>query len=314
MRLTYTQESDFRRERDFGQKISATFEFIGAHWRPLGRVLLYLVVPAALLQGILSSIMQIQLQESSQALLRQDGSTVVQTQLAMFSNLAGSPFYWLNTVIGTLLVSLIVLSIYGYLVLCLRRTPAEGEVTPAEVWALIRGQLLGTFFSLWGISLIVLLGLALLFFPGAYLGVALSLFFIVRMVEGTGFGRTLSRCLSLTKGKWWSTFGLVLLMMVVVYVFMLGIAVIGLILGGARGLVQAVASQSPVFTIVVSALTTVITLLVYPPMLLALAFQYFNLVERKEGLGLRLMVDGLGQAAAPQVSSAGYRPDEEGEY
>ena len=50
--MRFAQESDFRQLRDFGQKFSASFEFIGAHWRGLGQAMLYLVLPAAILQGI----------------------------------------------------------------------------------------------------------------------------------------------------------------------------------------------------------------------------------------------------------------------
>jgi hypothetical protein len=53
----------------------------------------------------------------------------------------------------------------------------------------------------------------------------------------------------------------------------------------------------------------------YTISLLAMAFQYFNLVERKEGLGLRLLVNELGQPQAIQAAqSSHYRPDDEGEY
>jgi hypothetical protein len=52
MKNTYTSPADFWQVRDFGAKISACFEFIGAHWRPLGKCLVYFVLPGALLLGI----------------------------------------------------------------------------------------------------------------------------------------------------------------------------------------------------------------------------------------------------------------------
>ena len=68
------------------------------------------------------------------------------------------------------------------------------------------------------------------------------------------------------------------------------------------------------FTIVVTCLSSAFKLLLYPPLLLILAFQYFNLVERHDGVGLRRLVDSLGQTAPPQVHNATYQPDDEGEY
>jgi hypothetical protein len=57
-------------------------------------------------------------------------------------------------------------------------------------------------------------------------------------------------------------------------------------------------------------------IMLYPLLFLALAFQYFNLVERKEGEGLRTLVNRIGQpAVATQPYAADrYRADEEGEY
>ena len=68
-----------------------------------------------------------------------------------------------------------------------------------------------------------------------------------------------------------------------------------------------------VLLIVYSGLQTLIMLTFYPFIMIALSFQYFNLVERRDGEGTRLLVDSIGApvvVAAPQ----GLRPDDEGEY
>ncbi|RZK62488.1 MAG: hypothetical protein EOO59_02430, partial [Hymenobacter sp.] len=52
MKNTFTTPADFWQERDFGAKISAIFEFLGAHWRRLGKCLVYFVLPVTLLMGI----------------------------------------------------------------------------------------------------------------------------------------------------------------------------------------------------------------------------------------------------------------------
>lgn len=316
MHARFAQESDFRQERDFGQKISATFEFIGAHWRPLGRVLLYLVVPAALLQNILSVLTQMQLKSSMQAALRPgpslDGALLAQR--ALWGSVAGSPTYWLNIVTGTALVTLLILSIYGYVLVLLGRQAPGPPVTVAEVWAVVRRGFIGTFFSVWGVSLLIILGF-FLFIPGVYLGVVLSLFFIVKLAEGTGFGATLNRCVRLTRGKWWSTFGLLVIMVLLLYVVLIGLGLGATLLSGGLGaVVHASQTSSPVFTVLLTSFNSLLVLLLYPPLLLVLAFQYFNLVERHEGVGLRRLVNSLGQAPAPQATNAAYRPDEEGEY
>jgi hypothetical protein len=94
-----------------------------------------------------------------------------------------------------------------------------------------------------------------------------------------------------------------------------GIGGVALMLsGGVSGAMQAVRTRSPLMSVVIACFASLTTLLLYPPLLLALAFQYFNLAERHEGTGLRLLVNTLGRTAAPQASNATYQPHDEGEY
>lgn len=317
MQETFTKPADFWQQRDFGKKISATFEFIGAHWRPLGKVLLYLAVPLALLQGILGAVMQSQVMGTiRQAMYGPEvGSSVFSRQATMYSELFQSPLYLLNFVISMAFHTVLILSVYGYLYYCVYPTEAGGPVTVSEVWGLVKRRFVGTFFSLIGITILIALGFILLFIPGLYLGIVLSLFFAVKTLEDTGFVTTISRCLSLTSGKWWSTFGLLFIMLLIVYFLFLGVGMFTALFGGLRSLLLSPGTGSSPFLMIISAFTSFITLLVYPLVLLAMAFQYFNLVERKEGVGLRLLVDKLGQPATlPEAQSSYFQPDEEGSY
>jgi len=323
MPLAYTHESDFRQERNFGQKISATFEFIGVHWRPLGRALLYLVAPLALLQGILTALIQSRMLGTILHTARDpqgyNPRDPLATQRAIFGATFQNPLYYLTIATSLVFATMFVLTIYGYLVRCLRPTGTlPTPITPAEVWEVAKRHLLSTFFSFWGIGVIVVLGFLFFVFPGYYLAVALSLFFIVRVVEGTGFFATVSRCLHLIKGKWWSTFGLIITMVGLLYVLMFAVSMfLSLLRVGLPSAFMPTAEPgqvSAVFTVALTLFFTVVAFLIYPPMLLALAFQYFNLVERREGVGLAQLVDQLGQAPAASPAGTTYRPHEEGEY
>ncbi len=323
MPLAYTHESDFRQERNFGQKISATFEFLGVHWRPLGRVLLYLVAPLALLQGILTAVIQSRmfgvLLHGAPSSPGYKPSDPLAAQRAIFGSTFQNPLYYLSIVTLMVFASVFVLAVYGYLVLCLRPAgAAPTPITPGEVWAVVKRHLLVTFFSFWGLGIIVALGFFFFVLPGYYLAVALSLFFIVRVVEHTNFFDTVGRCLSLTKGKWWSTFGLIFIMTLLIYVLMFALSMIfGLLRVAIPSAFLPTVEPGQISTIFVVALTvffTIVTFLIYPPILLALAFQYFNLVERSEGVGLSYLVSQLGQAPAAGPGGTTYRPHEEGEY
>ena len=65
--------------------------------------------------------------------------------------------------------------------------------------------------------------------------------------------------------------------------------------------------------LIVQSLATVGQSMLRAVLLITLVFQYFHLVELKDGTGLRHLVDQLGQAPAP-VTNETYRPDDEGEY
>jgi hypothetical protein len=318
MHQSFAQAADFYRERDFGQKIAATLEFIGAHWRPLGRVLAYVMLPALLVRSVLQALIPRYLPTVFSRHvndLQVDSSGMLRTQANMWHSVFTSPAYWASSLVGSVSFSLLVVSVCGYVVLLARRRTPGPPPTVAEVWAVVRSEFLDAFLSLWGIGVLVGLGFFCLAIPGIYLSVVLSLFFIVSINEGSGFGATFSRCRQLMRGKWWSTFGLIGIALLLYYVVLVGIGGVAvLVSGGYSAMLQAARVKSPLLVVVVSCINSLSTLLLYPPLLLALAFQYFNLVERHDGTGLRLLVDSLGQTAAPQANNATYQPHDEGEY
>ena len=135
MRTTFTDEFDFRQERDFGQKISATFEFLGGHLRPLGRVLLYLVVPVALLRSILAGLSGVLGGNSAAAASASNGVWAMQRDL--LSNYVTEPAYWVTLALNAVFSTLLIIAVYGYVKCCLDRTtaPVAGyfAVTPPEI-------------------------------------------------------------------------------------------------------------------------------------------------------------------------------------
>jgi len=315
--LRYDQALDFWQERDFGQKFSAVFDFLRVHWQPLGRVLLYLVGPLALLQAILLVVMQYQLFGSLGRFGRPDSPYGLGMNFAGFFT---SPTYFGSTLLGTAFYAVLVLSVYGYLLECLYPSQPGQPIGVPQVWAVVKQQFVSTFFSLLGLGLLVLVGFFVFLIPGVYLSVALSLFFVVKLVEGGDFATTLSRCLSLIKGKWWSTFGLIFMMLLLVGLLLrgatlvLGLVVAGLAGAGLLGGLSHSLLNPTVLLAVFGVLSTLGVLLVYPLLLLTIAFQYFNLVERREGVGLRALIQQLGQPAPAGPHHATYRPDEEGEF
>jgi hypothetical protein len=132
--LRYNQATDFWQERDFGQKFSAVFEFLRAHWRSLGRVLLYLVGPLALLQAIAVVVLQYHLFGSVSRLYHMSSVSASVDFLQFFT----SPAYFSSTLLGAAFYTVLVLSIYGYLLECLYPTQPGQPLGVAEVWAVVK--------------------------------------------------------------------------------------------------------------------------------------------------------------------------------
>jgi hypothetical protein len=329
----FTREADFRRERDFGAKIGATFEFVAAQFKPLLKCLLCFVLPGALLAGIGMGLIMSRFLGMLPHLPGGRNTLGGPVEIAQPYN--ANPFANAGAVLGVglaalgILAAFILLSSTVYAFVRVRMaTPPEERVEPGRVWAALwprLGRVLGAFLLL---CLLMTVGFGVvggalgLIGPGfvvlllpllLWLTVCLSLYFPVLWMEDGGVLAALGRCFYLIKGKWWSTFGLYMIITfitgVINYLFIIPFyaLMISKMLLHWQFDTEILSLAAMSFYALGWVFTAVLPLV-------AMLFQYFNLVERREGVGLRQMIDKLGQSPAPQVGSAAYRPDEEGEY
>ncbi|GAB3306776.1 hypothetical protein [Hymenobacter tenuis] len=341
--LAFTKPTDFLRERDFSQKIEATFDFIRYHATPLARVMATLVLPLALLTGIGLGLMQNQLLGTFGDMARRSRMGDVQSVLPPIFTSAG----FLLTMLGSLLLFVVFhLVVYGYVVLNASKTDPETPVTPADVWQVVKSRFLGMIGSFLGLGLlftvgalaismaiglvsaalsallgswVIFLTVFVIYIAMIYAMVALSLYFVIWLREGRGFIGSVKRCFQLIWGKWWSTFGLIMVMTMMLWLIMLlvvvalsaiGLPFTELMTGGGA---TEISSLSRILLIVYSGIQVLVSLAFYPLVMIAISFQYFNLVERREGEGSRLLLDSIGQQV-PLATAQALRPDDEGEY
>ncbi len=332
MKLTFTKAADFRQQRDFSQKIGATFEFLGQHWRPLGRCLLYFVLPLSLVMGIglgllTNNVWNLAGQaQTNPEVLKSTGMTFGASYFSGFG----------LTMLGGVLAFLMVVStVHSYVRLLLTTEPTEPP-TPAEVWVEIKsrlGRLLLACLLLLGAYLGVMLVFGLVVGGGMaagggpfifllvlilmplllYLLVPLTLYFPILWFDDEGLFAALRRCYYLVKGKWWATFGLFIIASMIqgLLSFIFILPQYAVMFGK---MMHIPGLDSDLTGLVAQTLYASGTMLLYPVSLLAMLFQYFNLVERKEGLGLRDRIASLGATAAPVAANSSFRPDDEGEY
>ena len=315
---------EYHRTRDFSQKMNVTFGFLRQNFGPLFKSILFIAGPPVLVVGLLAGTL------FSDMI---DLSTVMNPMAA--PQYVTSPSFWLQ--IGLIFIFYMVASVVAlatincYIVLYGEKK--SSQITVNEVWDRVRQTFfmyLGTAIML-GILLIVayfiiavfiiamgaaspalaVLGGFILIPAFFYLIVSLSLTFIVRSYEPVGVFEAFMRSFNLVYGKWWSTFGLIMVLSLIVsvlsYIPIIPLYIVGIVT--ALHNVESKTSPTAAFEgmqMVVSIIVPVfylIYLLLGALPNIGIAFQYFNLVERKESRGLMSQIENFGQPQDPTITN-----------
>lgn len=127
-------------------------------------------------------------------------------------------------------------------------------------------------------GLLVFLGFILLIVPGIWLAVTWSVAIPALMFEGVGGIEALRRSFGLVRGRWWPTFGALLVSVIMLVVVLL---VVGLIFGAIE---SGLGVRSTVLWLIINAVSTIVSnLIAYPFIAGIIAVLYIDLRVRKEG-------------------------------
>ena len=141
-----------------------------------------------------------------------------------------------------------------------------------------------------------------LIIPGIWLAIAWTLAYPVLMLEGIRGRKALGRSYRLVKGRWWPTFGVVLIS------FMIA-GLLQFVVGALMAVVLLVGVEDSLLgTVLVNALgTTIAGVIATPFQAAAVALLYFDLRVRKEGLDIELLARDVG-IAPPHEPPLGHEP------
>ena len=303
---------EYHKTRDFGKKINATIEFIKQNFKPLFKAMLFIAGPPI----ILGSILMAQILDNFMNILTystQGLDPELDELMGLIGPAIGAAVFLILG--GTTIIAVV----YDYVILYEKQGK---NITVQEVWELTKKsfwRVLGTMMlyvvvlllaylvMLIPTFLLALLSPALtfigilVFYTGAiYVVVTFSLIFIVMAYEKVNFATAISRCFQLIKSKWWSTCGLFvvtgLIQSVISSIFFIPWYIIFILsmlhtadaTFDEPGMVaQAIGTLCLLFYLVIS-------YLLYCIPLIAIAFQYFNLVELKESKGLMAKIETFG--------------------
>ena len=286
--MELNQKISFYEKRDFGDKINVTFAFLRQNFIPLGKSILFIAGPFILLVAIVSGVYQATLLSvGSDPEAFDFMSIMTQSSLTSFLSL--------------FVFALVIAVVYAYLVLYVERDDYQ-NITVADVWNMAKQHYLSVVLSTFVYSVLMIIGFLLLFIPGFIVMAALSFLFIIQMKERISLGEAFRRCFKLVSDNYLSTLGLIFVMTILVsiisviivlpFTIALGVPAFfslssGAAMSDASGLIK-------VLFIVVQIISSLASHLLYAIFLIAIAFQYSNLVEKKEAAGLLESVGTIG--------------------
>ncbi|MBK8290231.1 MAG: hypothetical protein IPK96_03960 [Flammeovirgaceae bacterium] len=322
---------EFQRTRDFSNKMNATFEFIRQNFKSLGKSILYIAGPAVLVGSLLIGSFMGEFLTLSQSMQNYSGNPEAFNDYFLSAN------FWLQLILMFvfLFISFIVTiaTINNYLIIYDERKTNKIEVQ--EVWNRVRNTFwtyLGSallFFLLLIVAYVVLLipifilgsisgfliFFGVVFFVGGlfYLIFSSALTFFIQLYEKKNFIDAVIRSFRLVNnGKWWSTFGLILILQLIMgvssYIFLIPYYIIiftSSFHSVSTGGPMEFSDSMKIWGMVFFTLYYMAQMLLYSLPNIGIAFQYFNLVELKEARGLMNQIENLGQAPTDT-----HRPEE----
>lgn len=317
---------EFHKARDFSKKVNDTFEFLKQNFVPLTKSVLFIAGPPVLMGSLMMGSFIGDFLNFSQDSFANPGSSEMAEKYFFSTN------FWLQIVLALLFLIISgvasLSSINNYILLYGEKKSNQIEV--GEVWVRVKETFwmyLGTmiFFGLLlvvayvimlvPIALVSTISPVLVFFGviGVIVGIFYLLFgasltFFIRAYEKTSFIAALSRSFYLVRGKWWSPFGLIIILSLIVstmsYFFIMPWYIATLV--SSLHSVSTNAFQESSFnwkllTVVSFTLYYLAQMVLYSIPNVGIALQYFNLVELKEAKGLIDEIQTLGNAPDPTI-------------
>jgi hypothetical protein len=286
--------------RDFGEIITDTFGFIRENFKPLIKCFFIFCGFFLICVAIFSVMQQIKMVNTVNN-IRLDAPN------SIFGSKSNYPFsmfgieYLMIIIFYFLTFAATHVTVISYIALYKEKGNIPPE--PNEVWAYFKHFFLKTF--LISILLMIMLGIACLFcfVPFFYLAPIFSIIFPVIIIENTGFGYAFNKSFKLAHKNYWTTFGAVFIMMLIVYVGSMVILLpISALNAGSMFVHFGKGTPMSITLAVISGIVQQIVYVIYILPIITACLCYFSLSEESEGKGLMGRINQLG-AITPEDNS-----------
>ncbi len=335
--MATTQPFEFRRTRDFGESFSALFEFLRQNWKNLSKSLVLIAGPLILILGVGGGFL---LSEVISTFQRTTLNSLNFTEnigiISLESIVLVITYFLTGAAILAITTEYIKLTMDGYVeefevsyLWAKISSHFSMHISNFIIINVVSLAISVPFFILYAMSAlvgglgggvgVVVAGFLLFIFVGmpvsVYVATMLSLFPMMRMTENIEAIAGIKRCFYLIKSNFWVTFGYYfvvsmiqgtvgVIFMIPLYVLYF-VAIITIIPQAGHS-----ADGSDLFNVgigyqiaftVAGVIAVGGSLLLNAMTITAHALQYFNLVERKEGVGMMAKLDLLGTPENPTL-------------
>lgn len=263
---------NFIKEREFGDKIGAPIYFFIQEFKPFSKTLLRFAGPWLAVVLLATSLLSSSLYNAALSNNDPGASVVVYFLIIAFFMMFG----FLTAVAVT----------HSYIALYVKK--GKGNFSADDVGELMKQKIVKIFLAGLLVYLMVIIGFIFLYIPGIYLAVAMSFFSIVIVYEDASIGESISRSFKIIKNHWWETFGLIFIFGMIIgfasYIFIIPIYVV-VIVAAVGG--KTIGAGSVIFIALFVSLYFIAYVFFISLQQILIGFQYFSLVTKKEGLGLK---------------------------
>jgi len=263
--------------REFSDIISDTFVFLRQNFSPLVKSY-FIICGPLLIAGIVISVLLFPDERSAGSF------TVLEFVQAVFMLIN---------------YTLAVVTTLSYMVLY--REKENQTPTLDEVWAYVRFYYFRALGSQLIIAIMLAAGMMFCFIPGIYLFPILSLIIVIIVMENTSFGYAIKKAFKIIKENWWLSFGVLLIMnLLIITAFLILTVPVDILLGGGHWLTGHQFNKA--YSIVRSVVSYFDDVLYLVPTI-ALVLLYFTLIEVKEAQSLTNRIKNFGVHQAPSTDN-----------
>jgi hypothetical protein len=280
---------ELAKSRDFGEIINDTFIFVRQNFKPLLKYF-FIFCGFFLLATIATSILT-QVNMIRNVNNFNPNSFDAGSRFAAFS--VFTPTYFLTILF--LILEYVSISVAVLSFMALYKVKENQVPDTEEMWGYFKFYFLKALGSSFVIGILVIVGAIFCLIPGIYLYPVMSLVLPIMIIENTSFGYAFNHSFRLIKDNWWSTFGVLVVIIIILSVASMVVTIPSSILGAGSIFLHftkgtTISVTAVIITTILQGFMHILNILT----VVATCLCYFNLTESKEGTSMLERINKFG--------------------